>query len=91
VGSFIYIGISCFFYSIFFFFSFLKAEIRDRKGNNYSNAEVGIPQGSPLSPILMKIFLHRMAKQIEEAMVKDGVFIYSTTRDMSTIQLLECP
>lgn len=37
---------------------FLKAEILDRKGKNYACSEVGIPQGSPVSPTLMNCFLH---------------------------------
>lgn len=37
---------------------FLKTNILDRKGRNYACYEVGIPQGSPLSPVLMNCFLH---------------------------------
>lgn len=37
---------------------FLKSDIFDRKGKNYACSEVGIPQGSPISPTLMNVFLH---------------------------------
>lgn len=45
---------------------FLQTPILDKKGNNYATSNKGIPQGSPISPILMNIYLHsldvRMAK-----------------------------
>jgi retron-type reverse transcriptase len=32
---------------------FLKTPILDKKGNDYSNSEVGLPQGSPISPSII--------------------------------------
>lgn len=40
--------------------NFVKTPILDKKGNDYSNQTKGIPQGSPLSPVLMNLFLHQL-------------------------------
>lgn len=60
---------------------FLKTEIRDKQGNDYSNKERGIPQGSSLSPVLMNIFLHRIDKDISKLMEIEGSLRYARYAD----------
>lgn len=55
---------------------FLKTEIKDKQGNDYSNKEKGIPQGSSLSPVLMNVFLHRIDKDISKLMEVEGNLRY---------------
>jgi retron-type reverse transcriptase len=33
--------------------------------NDYSNSEVGLPQGSPISPVLIQSFLHQLDLQFD--------------------------
>lgn len=37
----------------------LIVDIFDRDGRNDTNTHIGIPQGSPMSPVLMNIYLHQ--------------------------------
>ena len=39
--------------------NFLIVDIFDRDGRNDTNTHIGIPQGSPMSPVLMNIYLHQ--------------------------------
>lgn len=41
--------------------AFLKTEILDKEGNSYTCQEKGIPQGSPIPPVLMNCFVHQLA------------------------------
>ena len=40
--------------------AFLRTPIKDKEGNDYSNGTKGMAQGSPLSPVLMNIYLHEL-------------------------------
>jgi RNA-directed DNA polymerase len=44
---------------LFLIRNFLIVDIFDRDGRNYTNTHIGIPQGSPMSPVLMNIYLHQ--------------------------------
>lgn len=44
---------------------FLKTPRLSKKGNDYSNSEVGLPQGSPISPVLIQSFLHQLDLQFD--------------------------
>lgn len=50
--------------------SFLGCKIFDKGGKDYSNQKRGIPQGSPLSPLLMNVFLHQLDIRVG-ALVKE--------------------
>jgi retron-type reverse transcriptase len=60
---------------------FLKTEILDRKGNDYSNKERGIPQGSSLSPVLMNAYLHRVDKKVSRFMETEPTLRYARYAD----------
>ena len=44
---------------------FLRTDIYDRDKVNYACTQVGIPQGSPVSPVLIHFFLHQLDKGFE--------------------------
>lgn len=62
---------------------FLKTPIVYKRGNSYTNTVRGIPQGSPLSPILMNCFLHHLDLELERIMVRNGTkaFYYERYAD----------
>lgn len=45
--------------------AFLKTRICDKKGKDYSSQTKGIPQGCPVSPVLMNVLLHKLDINIE--------------------------
>ncbi|KAM7460106.1 hypothetical protein LguiA_035936 [Lonicera macranthoides] len=51
--------------------SFLTTEILDASGHNLRSISTGIPQGSPLSPVLMNLFLHQLDLKIQTFLEKE--------------------
>lgn len=60
---------------------FLKTETLDWKGNDYSNKDKGIPQGSSLSPVLMNSCLHRLDKEVSRFMETETTLRYARYAD----------
>lgn len=69
---------------------FLKTEMIDRKGNDYSNKDKGIPQGSSLSPVLMNACLHRVDKEVSRFMETETTFRYARYADDMIFGFLKC-
>jgi Reverse transcriptase (RNA-dependent DNA polymerase) len=63
--------------------AFLKADILDKNGKNWATPNIGIPQGSSISPVLMNVYLHsldvRMGKLATS--VYDDILLGFKTRD----------
>lgn len=55
--------------------SFLRTPILDKKGVNYASSSLGIPQGSPISPVLMNIYLNSLDVRMGE-LVSSGQLFY---------------
>lgn len=55
--------------------SFLRTPILDKKGVNYASSSLGIPQGSPISPVLMNIYLNSLDVRMGE-FVSSGQLFY---------------
>lgn len=51
--------------------AFLQTPIVDRKGQSYTCQERGIPQGSPISPVLMNLYLHILDAELERVMARE--------------------
>jgi len=61
--------------------AFLKTPIVDRKGKSYTCQERGIPQGSPISPVLIHFYLHILDAELERVMAReDGTVVFSYAR-----------
>lgn len=56
--------------------NFLRCPILDRKGVDHSNQRAGIPQGSPLSPVLMNVFMHEFDKRMEVLLIGEVALAY---------------
>ena len=54
--------------------SFLRTPILDKNGTNYASSSQGIPQGSPVSPILMNIYLHSLDVRMGKSVLSGELF-----------------
>ena len=54
--------------------SFLRTPILDKRGTNYASSSLGIPQGSPVSPVLMNIYLHSLDVRMGEFVLSGQLF-----------------
>ena len=57
------------------FFSFLK-DRNKRERRSYGSCIKGIPQGSPLSPVLMNIDIHQLDVKMQDFMSKEARIRY---------------
>lgn len=62
---------------------FFKNPIQSADGTNFTNTEVGIPQGSVLSPILMNIVLHELDLFATELIKGRGIYYGRYAYDVS--------
>lgn len=54
--------------------TFLRTPILEKTGQNVATKGIGIPQGSPISPILMNIYLHTLDVRMGELVSKDELY-----------------
>lgn len=69
--------------------AFLTTDIRDKEGKSYASNSKGIPQGSPLSPILMNVFMHQFDLMIRSILEQEDKLRYVRYADDMLFGILQ--